>query len=238
MSLSSKKGLTERIRRSKEARARLVSSNLDKGIAFQIRATRDKRKMTQAALAAATGMTQNNISRIEDEDYGRQTLSSLKRVAEALDVALVVRFVPFSQYIDWLSGTPFRDEGIRPAAMAVPSFEEEEGISERALFSEGYGLQPVHKSSRINRALAPEGWWKNLIRDPEEIGRYDSDYRYLPVLVPPQPVTRTVESTPIESYRFNDWCPTKLSGITNNNVPSASGGYANASPYEAERKAS
>jgi len=126
MSLYSKRGLTERLRRGKEARAKLVSSNLDKGVAFQIRATRDKRKMTQAALAAETGMTQNNVSRLEDESYGRQTLSSLKRIAEALDVALVVRLVPFSQYIDWLSGTPFLDEGIRPEAMAVPSFEDEE----------------------------------------------------------------------------------------------------------------
>ncbi len=126
MSLYSKKGLTERIRRGKKSRADLVSSNVDKGIAFQIRATRDRRELTQAALATATGMTQNNISRLEDESYGKQTLTSLKRIAEALDVALVVRFVPFSQYIDWLSGTPFLDEGIGPEAMAVLSFEDEE----------------------------------------------------------------------------------------------------------------
>jgi hypothetical protein len=71
-------------------------------------------------------MTPNNISRIESEDYGKQTITSLKRIAEAFDVALVVRFVPFGQYIDWLSGTPFLDEGIRPEALAVPSFEDEE----------------------------------------------------------------------------------------------------------------
>lgn len=104
----------------------MVSSNLDKGIAFQIRATRSARGWTQSQLAKETGMTPNNVSRIESEDYGKQTLTSLKRVAEALDVALVVRFVPFSQYIDWLSATPFLDEGIRPAALAVPGFEEEE----------------------------------------------------------------------------------------------------------------
>lgn len=126
MGLYSKKGLIERIRRGKRARAKLVSSNLDKGIAFQIRATRDRQKLTQAGLATAVGMTQNNISRLEDETYGKHTLSSLKRIAEALDVALVVRFVPFSQYIDWLSATPFLDEGIRPEALAVPSFEDEE----------------------------------------------------------------------------------------------------------------
>ena len=104
----------------------MVSSNLSEGIAFQIRATRDKRGRTQAELARESGMTQNNLSRLESPDYGKQTISSLKRIAEALDVALVVRFIPFSQYINWLSGTPFLDEGLRPEALAVPSFEEEE----------------------------------------------------------------------------------------------------------------
>jgi transcriptional regulator with XRE-family HTH domain len=81
--------------------------------------------MTQAELALKSEMTQNNISRIESPEYGKQTISSLKKIAAALDVALVVRLVPFSQYIDWLSGTPRLDEGISPSALAVPSFEEE-----------------------------------------------------------------------------------------------------------------
>jgi len=58
-------------------------------------------------------MTPNNFSRLESPDYGKHTLSSLKRIADALDVALVVRFVPFSQYINWLSGTPQVDEGLK-----------------------------------------------------------------------------------------------------------------------------
>jgi transcriptional regulator with XRE-family HTH domain len=82
--------------------------------------------MTQAALAREADMTQNNVSRLESPDYGKHTISSLKRIAEALDVALVVRFVPFSQYIDWLSGTPHLDTGLTPEALAVPSFTDEE----------------------------------------------------------------------------------------------------------------
>jgi transcriptional regulator with XRE-family HTH domain len=126
MSLFSRKSLLDRIRRNKESRERLISSNLDKGIAYQIRATRDKREMSQSQLALKAGMAQNNISRLESPDYGKHTISSLKRLADALDVALVVRFVPFSQYIDWLSGTPHLDEGLRPEALAVPSFLDEE----------------------------------------------------------------------------------------------------------------
>jgi transcriptional regulator with XRE-family HTH domain len=126
MSLISRRGLLQRIRRGKQARAQLVASNLSEGIAFQIRATRDAQEMTQAELARESGMTANNLSRLESPDYGKQTISSLKRIADALDVALVVRFVPFSQYIDWLSGTPRTDEGISPSSLAVYSFEKEE----------------------------------------------------------------------------------------------------------------
>ena len=80
-------------------------------------------------------MAQNNVCRLENPDYGKYTISSLKRIAEAMDVALVVRLVPFSQYIDWLSGTPHRDEGLRPESLAVPSFEEESksGVFEREI---------------------------------------------------------------------------------------------------------
>jgi transcriptional regulator with XRE-family HTH domain len=122
----SKKGLLERVRRSKQAREQLVESNVGETVAFQIRALRESREMTQTELAKAAGMTQNNLSRLESPEYGKHSVSSLKKIAHAFDVAIEVRFVPFSQYIDWLSGTPRVDEGISPEAMAVPSFAKEE----------------------------------------------------------------------------------------------------------------
>ena len=128
MALLSREKLIARVRRGREARARLVESNLDKGVAFQIRATREAQSLTQADLARDAGMTQNNISRLESPDYGKHTITSLKRIADALDVALVVRFVPFSQYISWLSGTAYRDEGLSAESLAVPSFEKEEKL--------------------------------------------------------------------------------------------------------------
>lgn len=103
-----------------------MESNLAEGIAAQIRAMRDRQRMNQSDLARAAGMSQNNLSRLENPDYGKYTLSSLKRIAHALDVALVVRFVPFSQYISWLSGTSHFDNGLTPHALSVPNFEDEE----------------------------------------------------------------------------------------------------------------
>lgn len=127
MSSNSKKSLLERIKRSKATRDRLVENNLAEGIAFQIATTRDRRGWTQAELAQRAGIA-NNLPRLESPDYGKQTLSTLKKLASALDVALIVRLVPFSQYIDWLSGTPSVDEGLRPEALAVPGFLDEQAI--------------------------------------------------------------------------------------------------------------
>jgi len=126
MSLISKKDLIRRIRRSKQSREQLVASHLASEIAYQIRATRDAEGVSQSELAERIGMSQNNLSRLENPDYGKQTISSLKRIADALDVALVVRLVPFSQYIKRLSGTEYIEEGLRPEALAVRSFEKEE----------------------------------------------------------------------------------------------------------------
>jgi transcriptional regulator with XRE-family HTH domain len=145
MSLFSRKSLLDRIRRSKESREKLVSSNLDKGIAYQIRATRDEREMSQSQLALKAGMAQNNISRLESPDYGKHTISSLKRLADAFDVALVVRFVPFSQYIDWLSGTDFLDKGIRPESLAVPSFDDEDSSGQYETVIKYFGLYEPSK---------------------------------------------------------------------------------------------
>ena len=131
--------LLTQLQRGRHARAGMVAANLSEGIAFQIRATRDAQGITQAALAEDTGMSQNNISRLENPEYGKHTVSSLKRIADALDVALVVRLVPFSQYIDWLSGRPYLDRGISVTALAVPEYAKDLGLKLRTIVVDGYG---------------------------------------------------------------------------------------------------
>ncbi len=58
---------------------------------------------------------------MEDPDYGSYTLSTLRRVASALDVALVVRFVPFSQLVDYTTN-------VSPADLHVVSFDADEQL--------------------------------------------------------------------------------------------------------------
>ena len=50
-----------------------------------------KKKMTQEDVARKTGMPQSTISRIEGLTHGLPKLSTLKKIAEALDSKLVIR---------------------------------------------------------------------------------------------------------------------------------------------------
>jgi hypothetical protein len=73
-----------------------------------------------------TGIKQQVISRLENPYYGKATLTTLKKMAAANDVGLLVEFVPYSELINRVSGTPYVERGYRPETMNVPSFEEEE----------------------------------------------------------------------------------------------------------------
>jgi len=124
--LNSKAGIAKRLRRGREVRATFVESNISKGLAFQIRSLREREGWSQQELADKIGSRQNAIYRAENPNYGKQTLTTLKKIAAAFDVGLVVRFVPFSELVDWVSGTPRTVEGLTSAALMVPAFEEEE----------------------------------------------------------------------------------------------------------------
>lgn len=117
--------IIERINKGQKARAQFVDSNVNKGIAYQLRAMRDRQNLSQEGLAEMVGMNQNAISRLESPSRTRPTITTLKRLAEALDVGLEVRFVPFSKLANWYSGTPYVERGICTDSIAVPNFKEE-----------------------------------------------------------------------------------------------------------------
>jgi predicted transcriptional regulator len=50
-----------------------------------------KKRMTQGDVAKKTGMPQSTISRIEGLTHGLPKLSTLKKIADALDAKLVIR---------------------------------------------------------------------------------------------------------------------------------------------------
>ncbi len=85
---------------NREYRDAYVSSSIDVGIAFQIRALREQVPWTQAELAEKVNMKQERISVLENPSRS-PTISTLKRLANAFDIGLIIRFVPISDLVEW-----------------------------------------------------------------------------------------------------------------------------------------
>lgn len=104
--------------RSKAFRESFVASHISSNIANQIATMREDRGWTQEELAAKAGMRQSRISALEDPSLGSVTLTTLKRIAKAFDVAVVVRFVRYSDVAAWAAEPS-------PEKISVPSFDED-----------------------------------------------------------------------------------------------------------------
>lgn len=105
----------------REYRDAYVAATVRNGVSFQIRAMRESRGWDQKKLATKMGneKLQPIVSRYENPDYGRFTVSSLLDLAKAFDVGLVVRFEPFSELIK-------RDEEFSTVSLDVASYAKEQ----------------------------------------------------------------------------------------------------------------
>lgn len=133
--------------RDKEYRELYVSEHIDTGVAFQLRAMRDAREWSQRDLGERANMAQETISKFENPDYGRLTLTSLKRLASAFDVAVIVRFAPFSQLLDY-------ETHLSPRDLAVPSFDDDPGIDSEVLSTSGTAVTPLDVTVRDTQSVA------------------------------------------------------------------------------------
>jgi transcriptional regulator with XRE-family HTH domain len=102
----------------KEYRHGFVNAQIEIDLPFQIRALRKQRELTQPQLADLTGMKQSRISKMEKPGAAHFTLETLRRLAKALDVALLVRFAPFRELVAW-------SHEFNPDSFVVPSFDVE-----------------------------------------------------------------------------------------------------------------
>ncbi len=111
--------------RDPEYRHTFVDERLRASVALQIRALRQARAMTQKELGDAIGMAQTWVSKLENPDYGKMTVATLLRLAEAFDTDLEIKFRPFSRTLDSLpmQGSEY---------FTVPNFDEEFGSDELA----------------------------------------------------------------------------------------------------------
>ncbi|MHB8890347.1 MAG: helix-turn-helix transcriptional regulator [Acidobacteriaceae bacterium] len=158
----------------KEYRDLYVAENIDTGIAFQIRAMREQRNWAQAELGERSGKKQETISQLEGPDYGKHSLTTLKRLASAFDVALVVRFEPFSRLVNYVTR-------LEPADLAVPSFDTDEGwANDRlvyALVNASTDAQPMEQGNTafIHPTAANNLYYFARYRD--EHARSESHYQ-------------------------------------------------------------
>jgi len=104
----------------REYRASYAESFLDTSIATQIRVLREQRELTQAELAELAGMKQSRISALEDANYSRWSIATLKRLARAFDVPLNVGFGTFGGLLADIDGFNRRSLE-RPAFAADPA---------------------------------------------------------------------------------------------------------------------
>lgn len=68
-------------------------------IAYQIQALREKTDLSQTEFAKQIGKTQSVVSRLENTEYGKVTIQTLLDIACALDVALVVKFASYPDFL-------------------------------------------------------------------------------------------------------------------------------------------
>src|ERR1700680_3903849 len=85
---------------SKEAREQYAADFLDSYIALQIKTLRLQRGWSQGQLATLASKHQSQISAMEQIDFHSWKISTLRQLAAAFDLALVVKFESFGQFLD------------------------------------------------------------------------------------------------------------------------------------------
>jgi|ERR1043166_384429 transcriptional regulator with XRE-family HTH domain len=138
----------------KAYRAAYVGEHVRRGIAAQIRAMRDQRGWNQGKLSKELGKPQSVVSRLEDPSYGKVTVQTLLEVAATFDVALQIRFVPFSSFLQ-------QTRDVSTSSMRVVSFDDD------------FSAVGTGRKIRIpSQATAGDALWE-LIVPTEKLKRFD-----------------------------------------------------------------
>lgn len=114
MSLHSRRGLISKLS-NKRYRNAFVAARISQTLAIQLRVLRQRAGLSQPDLARELGTSQNAVSRMESPMYGKQSISTLKKLAAYFDVGLIVRLAPFSEIMDWTLS-------LKEGSVAIPDF--------------------------------------------------------------------------------------------------------------------
>ena len=112
--------------KDREFRSAFNLENVYTTICFQIRALREQRDMSQGTFGKLAKMAQERISILEDPNAdSKPTLNTLLRVADAADVGLEVRFVPFSVVLSRSVHTEMSELEVDSFADELPDVENQ-----------------------------------------------------------------------------------------------------------------
>ena len=128
-------------------------------IAYQIQALREKTGLNQTEFAKKISKTQSVVSRLEDTDYGRVSVQTLLDVACALDVALVVKFASYPDFL-------FQTRDVSVAALKPLTIQES--------LSNGSSPKSTDRAAAhghfLDSSLTSQG------RSPQDNGANDNNY--------------------------------------------------------------
>ena len=149
--------------RNKDYREAFVSARVAAAVGSQISALRQKVGWRQSELAERAGMKQSRISLLEKADYENFSFNTLRRIATALDVAVIVQFVSFPEFVRWSDS--FTSENLAPEPFETTAFQTvaappQEGGSkalEQLLAAVNQNLQNENVQLALTRPQAPSG---------------------------------------------------------------------------------
>ena len=134
--------------KDKPYRDAFIAEHIYSRLPLKIRALRETRGLSQKNLGDKIGVAQTWVSKLEDPNYGKLTLSTLLRLAPAFDVGLEIDFVPFSKVLD-------DTLGLTPESWEVSSFVEDVGIenAKAELANSGVRGSKFYRRERCTRRM-------------------------------------------------------------------------------------
>jgi transcriptional regulator with XRE-family HTH domain len=146
----------------KEYRDNFVQEYIFSRIPLKIKSMRDARDISQQQLGQMAGIAQPWVSKLEDPNYGRSTLSTLLKIASAFDVALHVDFVPFSEILN-------RSSSLSEDAFAVPSYANDSELAPVPAHGKDKNTSETSDSEKPNvRKLVPIDQYDAALKGKEQ----------------------------------------------------------------------
>lgn len=177
-----------------EYRRGFVEGHAKETIAFQLKLLRKAEGLDQKGVAELLGnrKLQPMISRYENPDYGRYSISTLLELAAAFDVALIVRFASFGELAEWdlknpcnFHPTTFKDDEslnrLRATVMAEASLSPQIAANQVAMMAQATATnhqvafannaQPTDAQAAMRKIPASSAIKGSIDRDRGAAGR-------------------------------------------------------------------